>query len=487
MKILFLNSPWINNEKEYGIKSGTRWAAIRKKGQSMPYFPFPYFMALNKTLLCHLGFDAYIKDAIAEELSKTQCLDYIKELNPGIIIIEAFTPSINVDLEFAESVKRGVDCKVIFTGAHSTALPKEVLTNTHVDFVLLGDCFSGLKQLCGKIINKDDDFSDVSGVAYKRDGTVVVNPAVNDPMDLNEVVYPDRDGLPVKKYNEPLCKNYPNARIVTSMGCPYKCIFCVEPLMYGGNYRLRLIDNVIAEIKMLKEKYRIKEIVFDDSLFTIQRARQIAQAIIDNNIKISWICWIDWNISFEDLKLIKDSGCVAVKFGVESADFEKVKLIGKNLQPEKLKQLIGNCKKLGIVSHASFMLGLPGETKQSLQDTIDFSLSLGLNSVQFTIATPLPGTPFYEMASANGWLDTNDWSRFDSLQSCVLKYPECSPEDVVEAINRLRRRKIRMFLSNPFLAVNYIWKLYRLKGFKGFIMDIISKSKFIFRTILGVK
>jgi radical SAM superfamily enzyme YgiQ (UPF0313 family) len=124
------------------------------------------------------------------------------------------------------------------------------------------------------------------------------------------------------------------------------------------------------------------------------------------------------------------------------------------------------------------MLGLPNETKQSLQDTIDLAFSLGLNSCQFSIATPLPGTPFYDTAKKNGWLVTDDWAKFESYHSCVVQYDDCTPEDILAAFDVVRRKKVKQFLSNPAIALSYFAKMYRMKGFREFSRDVAKKGAF---------
>jgi len=233
------------------------------------------------------------------------------------------------------------------------------------------------------------------------------------------------------------------------------------------------MEHVFSEISMLIERYGMKEIYFDDALFTIARAKEIANEMLARKINIPWSCWIDRHISYNDLKLLRRSGCSAVKFGIETAnpDIERstgapgaprVKPvvptrcapvgrrperpfthgrspwssgfgIGKLLQIDTIIKLIRNCRRLGISTHASFMVGLPSETKETISQTVRFAFSIGLSSCQFTVATPLPGTAFYEQALKNRWLTTGDWSRYESLNSCVVTYPGCTDSDILDA------------------------------------------------------
>ncbi len=486
LKVQLLNSPWINNSSEYGVKSGTRWASIRKKSESMPYFPFPYLMASATAVLKKAGFLASIKDAVAEELTKEDCLQYIKREKPDVLVIEVYTPSVTFDLDFAREAKKISGCLNVLCGLHTSALPKEILQNDFVDFVMAGEYDYTLRELIQFISFGRSDFENILGLGFKDKGSVRINPRREAISDLDELPFPEREGLPMDKYNEPFSKYYPNAKIVTSRGCPYSCIFCTEQLMYNRpEYNRRSIKLILDEIVFLKDRYGIKEVFFDDAIFTIPRAKEIAKGIIDNRIKIAWSCWMDWNISLEDLEFLKKSGCVGVKFGVESASPEILDSARKPVNLEKVKNLVNNCRKLGLFCSGAFMFGLPGETRATLEKTINLIFSLNITSCQLSIATPLPGTQFFKIAQENNWLLTLDWSKYDCHYTSVVEYPECRKEDIESAIATARMRKVKQVLKNPLVAGAYIFKMWKLKGFKGMLGEATKKSSFIIKGIFN--
>lgn len=217
-------------------------------------------------------------------------------------------------------------------------------------------------------------------------------------------------------------------------------------------------------------------------MFTIPRAKEIATALIASGLKIAWTCWIDSRISFEDLELLKRSGCVGIKIAIESSNLAILRAIRKDrlVDIKKIKVLIQQCKKLNILIHSSFMIGSPGETKETLKETLDLAFSLGLHSTQFSIATPLPGTDFYKQALENNWLVTKDWEKYESIFSCVVEYPDCTSEDIIKGMEEARVRKIKQFINNPFTAIGYIWRLYKFLGFSKFSKNIFDKIKFVF-------
>lgn len=486
MKVLLLNSPWINNDQEYGVKAGTRYAAIRKKDRSMPYFPFPYYLASATAVLKKEGFDAHIKDAVAEDMSRQECLNYIEKMKPDIILIEAFTPSIYEDLSFMKEAKERTRCVSIFCGVHPTALPEEILKNDFMDFVIIGEYDCTLRELVYFLSQGRKDFENIEGLGYKKDNVIKINLRRGQIQNLDELPFPERDELPMHKYNEPFSKFYPNAKIVTSRGCPHNCIFCTEPLMYAGSaYKRRSVNLVIEEIKIVKDKYQAKEIFFDDSIFMIPRAKEIAEGILTANLKIAWSCWMDWNISFEDLKLLKRSGCIGIKFGVESSSLEILKAARKPVSIVKVRELIRNCRKLRLLCIGAFMFGLPGETPETMKNTIDLIFSLDLTFCQLAIATPLPGTPFFKMSEEKGWLVTNDWREYNCSYTAVVEYSGCSKKEIEAAIELARQKKVKQVLRNPLVAFGYIIKLYRMKGPKGFAREVKKRLSFALRALFS--
>lgn len=485
MKVLLLNAPWVNTTDEYCVKAGTRWAAVRRKDRSLQYFPFPYFMASTVAFLREAGFDASIRDAVAEELSWEESLARDEALAPDLIVIEAFTPSIEVDLEYARAAKAATGAGIAFCGAHPTALPEAMIESGTVDYVLLEEYDFPLRDLCHALVGGEpraDALRAVQGLCFRSEsGEPERTPRRNDTFDYDEMPLPVYDGLPMLKYTEPLSRFYPTARVVTSRGCPHNCSFCIEPLVAGRNYRRRSIEKVVAEIRGLQERFGVREIYFDDAILTIPRTKEIARGLIEHGLDIAWTAWVDWRIRFEDLQLLAESGCVGIKFGVESASDLIRESVGKGklVQVEKIRRAVANCKKLGVYAHGSFLAGGPGETRQSLQDTIDLCFDLGLDSSQWSIATPLPGTPFYRQAADEGWLVSDRWSDYDPLNACVLQYEDCGPADIVAGMDQVRRRKAQQFLGDPRRAIGYLWKSYRMMGPKRFTLDVLKKARFV--------
>lgn len=481
MKILLINAPWVNTQTHYGVKAGSRWANIRNRQQNLMYYPFPFSLAYACSLLKSNGYDAIINDAIAQGFSSDQAKEYAIDLRPDIVVVETSTPSIYSDLKFCEELKNTFNPKIVLSGNHATALPREMLGYSFVDFVLLGEYEFVLLDLVKNLENHEK----IKGLAYNKNGQVVVNSRRELISDLDELPFPYRDQGLVYKYNDPFCKGYPNLPMLASRGCPYTCIFCLEPYVYYGkpNYRIRKVKNIVDEIELLKLKYKIREVYFDDSSLTIDKnfITKLCNEILERKLDIQWSCMADARTDFETLELMKRSGCVGLKFGVESANTEILNAIQKPLTLETVKKFVKFCNILGLYSHGTYMFGLPKETKYTIKKTIDFAFSLNSTSSQFSIATPLPGTKFYEMAEVNNWLLTKDWSKYEGANSSVVKLPGLEPQEILDAIRYAKKKRILQILKRPAVAFNYLIKIYRMQGLDGIVAEMFKKLIFLLR------
>ncbi|MBD3204410.1 radical SAM protein, partial [Candidatus Woesearchaeota archaeon] len=459
------------------------WASKRSRKQNLEYYPFPFYMAYAASLLKKNGVDAKLRDAIADKKTKPEVLKFLKKENPDAVLISTSTPSIYSDLDFAEKIKKEIDTKIIFSGPHSTALPEEILSNDSVDFIVFGEYEFTLLELVKEFSKKTKDYEKIKGIGFKKKGRIIINERRQLLKDLDSLPYPEREELPIYSYNDPFCKKHPSIPLIATRGCPYQCIFCLEPHVFYGkpNYRKRDPKNVVDEMMFLIKKYKAKELYFDDTSLTVDKEfiKKLCIQIIDKEIKISWSCMGDAKTDYETLKLMKKSGCTGIKFGVESADPKILKNINKPLDLETVKRFVKNCNKLGIFSHGTYMFGLPGETKKTIKKTIDFAFSLGSTSAQFSVATPFPGTPFYKMAKENGWLITEDWTKFEGAQTPVISYENVTEKDLQDAIEYAKKKRIIQILKRPEVAFQYLTKIYNMKGFSGLIKEAYQKTHFL--------
>jgi anaerobic magnesium-protoporphyrin IX monomethyl ester cyclase len=296
----------------------------------------------------------------------------------------------------------------IIGGTHPSFLPREVLREKSIDFIILGEGEDTLPSLI-KQLGGGKDFSDLDGIAFRKNGKVHINPKKKYIEDLDRLPFPARELLPLNKYvkiNLPMSvtsKSRHWAPIITSRGCSAKCIFCSSANFWGNRYRVRSSENVLNEIEMLVKEYRIKEIQFcdDNLILNKERAMDIFQGIIDRKLKIFWNTPNGialWRLDEKLLKLMKASGCYELTLAVESGDQEVLsKIIKKPLNLDRLESLTENIRKLKIRTQSYFIVGFPGERKEQIHRTFSFARKLKLNSAAFFIANPLPGTKLYEI------------------------------------------------------------------------------------------
>lgn len=446
MKVLFVNAPWFTEEL-IGIRAGSRWAHTRKIDSELKYVPFPFDMAYAAAVLEKNNIEVAVIDTLAEEMREPEFLDKTKEFSPDLVVMECSTPSINIDYQNAKKVKEATDSKIAFVGNHSSALPEEVLKNDSVDFALIGEYDYTLRDLALSF-GDEKKYSKISGLAFKDNNGVHVNERRPLIKNLDELPLPARHLFKMEKYNETFCEHHPNIQILTSRGCPYSCTFCLEPwVKYGPVYRARSVPSVIDEIRMLIDEYKPKEIYFDDSTFTVNEKRTIdlCEKIIENGFDIPWSCMTTSSCirNKEMLEKMRKAGCERIKIGLESADENVLRQIGKPYNLEHVRKALKLAKELGIGIHLTFMIGLPGETKDSIKNTMNFIQSLAkeglIFSMQTSIATPFPGTKFYEMAIKNNWLAAESWSSYDGCRSGVISYPELTSEEIVQLKNEIDR------------------------------------------------
>ena len=379
--------------------------------------------------------------------------------------------------DIAKKVDSGV--KVITGGAHPTAFPEDVLKNRNIDIVVLGEGENTIVDLVQKIEN-GSKLSGVNGIAYKERKTIKTNQRREFIEDLDSIPFPARHLLPMKEYFEAKSthggegKWSPITSMITSRGCPGICVFCSIHSIWGRKWRARSAKNVVDEIEQLVEKYAIKELHFEDDNLTLNKKRmmEICNGMIERglNEKVRWTTPNSVMVATLDeevLKKMKESGCYALSFGVESGDENILKnIIRKNVPFDRLKDVIKVCKKLKIETTCSFILGLPGENKETFRKTIDFAKNSGLDKASFLAATPFPGTALYELCKTRGYIPKNmNWSDFRTIGSAVITTEEFTKEDV------LKWQKIgyKEFYSRPGLmlraAINHaksprsLWKL----------------------------
>ena len=431
MKTLFLSPPSFDG---FDGGAGSRYQAKRE----VTSFWYPTWLAQPAALVA----DAKLLDCPPHGITIDECLRQARDYDH--VVIHTSTPSLPNDCKVAEAIKAQRPSTVVgFVGAHAAVLPVETLkASPAVDWV-------GRKEFdftC-KEVAEGRPLAEVRGLSYRQAGKIIHNPErdlITDMDVLPWVVDTYKRDLQIEKYFIGYLL-HPYLSLYTGRGCPAQCTFCLWPQTIGGHkYRVRSAENVAAEMAHAKKLFpQVKEFFFDDDTFTanLPRARDIARQL--KPLGLTWSCNSRANVNYETIKLLKDCGLRLFLVGYESGSPEILQRIKKGVTLEEARAFTRACKEIGVVIHGTFILGLPVETKETIEQTIRYAMELDVFSIQVSLAAPYPGTELYEMARQNGWFakrDKTDIVHGDGLQQSTLEYPGLSKEEIFEAVEQFYRR-----------------------------------------------
>jgi hopanoid biosynthesis associated radical SAM protein HpnJ len=444
-KTLFLQAPSFDG---FDGGAGSRYQAKRE----IKSFWYPTWLAQPAALVP----DSRVLDAPADGLTIAQTLDIAKDYE--LVIIHTSTPSFPSDARFAELLKeRNRAVMVGMVGAKVMVDPgPSLLASSAIDFVAREE----FDYTC-RDVAEGQSLSDIAGISWKDSaGKVQHNPPrpMIEDMDALPFVSPvyKRD-LNIKNYFIGYL-NYPYVSLYTGRGCRSRCSFCLWPQTVGGHrYRIRSAESVIEEVKWIKENMpEVKEIMFDDDTFTDfrPRAEEIARGL--GKLGVTWSCNAKANVPYSTLKIMKDNGLRLLLVGYESGDDQILLNIKKGLRTDIARRFAEDCRKLGITIHGTFILGLPGETQETIAKSIEFAKEINPHTIQVSLAAPYPGTRLYEQAIENEWIPPNKTINLVSesgVQLAALNYPHLSSEEMYHGVERF----YRSFYFRP----SKIWEIVR--------------------------
>lgn len=422
----------------------------------------PLGLAYIAAVLEKNGFTVKITDMPVEGVSENQLVSILKEFKPSIAGITATTPTIGYSLKLAALCKKELpDILIVIGGPHASAIPEQVLADRNVDFVIHGEGEYSFLELA-EALKDGKEFNNILGISYKEDGKIKNNPARPFIENLDELPFPARHLLPMKKYFYVDAKAWPMTTIFTSRGCPGRCTYCSAHLIFGRGFRARSAKNVVDEIEQLV-KEGFMEIHFLDDTFTLERDRviEICDEIKKRSLKFLWCCPNGVRVNMVDMELLKrmkEAGCYSLAFGFESGNQQILNKIKKGITLEQSKNAIRLAKAAGMETWGFFMMGLPGDTEQTVRDTIDFAKELDPDIAKFHITIPLPGTELFELWKKEGVIKTEDWDKYGIHASEVSELPSISSEKLKE----FNRQAYKEFYMRPKYFVRYIKRINSL-------------------------
>lgn len=443
MRIILLNLPWRQNNR-WGVRAGSRWPFTSEPEEDnyIKYIPFPFFLAHAASLLKSKNNDIKLIDAIAQGLDEQRVVDEIDVYNPSLIVIETSTPSFDNDMRITYGIKRKIsNFSIVLCGPHATTYAKDILDKyDFIDYILMGEYEYILLDLVNRL-KKSGNLKAVLGLAFRSSHAVVINRPRPTLKKLDDLPWPEREVSVIYKYNDGFAGlPVPNVQMCSSRGCPFHCIFCLWPqVLYGEHkYRKRNPAKVVEEMAWLIKEFNFKAVYFDDDVFNIDKAHviSICEEIKKRNIKVPWAVMARADLMNEKLlSFLAGAGLYAVKYGVESANNKVLRLCKKNMNLVNAEKMIKYTKKIGIKVHLTFCLGLPGETRQSIQDTVNFISETRPDSLQFSLATPFPGTGYFRYLEKSKGILSRNWPDYDGNN----KYVGGSEELINLDLERLKR------------------------------------------------
>ena len=391
----------------------------------------------------------------------------IQKEKPDIVGISSVTANFGNAVKLARIAKQSADPLVIYGGVHATSLPDEVLTKyPEIDLVAIGEGENTMLELCnamgsgGKV-----DYTSISGLAFCNDaGQIEKSPPRPLIMDLDSLPFPARDFLPMEKYNVQVHLSSVRgikATMISSRGCPSACTFCACHITMGRKYRYRSIESVVDEMEHLVNKFNAKYIQFYDDTFTIkyQRVVDICNLIIKRRLKVKWFAHARVNTVDENLfKLMKQAGCAHISFGIESGNQTILKNIKKGTTLDQARKAVRACQRAGIKTLTTFMIGNPGETPETIKETIDFAVELNPDIAVFSILVPLPGTEVYNKYRGVLFDTSINWEDYKTLSTSnklALKSKTLTDEILFKSLHTAWKR----FYLRPGYLIRQLFRM----------------------------
>ncbi|MCA2964593.1 MAG: hopanoid biosynthesis associated radical SAM protein HpnJ [Acidobacteriaceae bacterium] len=442
MRTLFLNPPSFEG---FDGGASSRWPASRE----IESYWYPVWLCYPAGMLP----DSKVVDAPPHGISIEQTVEMAKEFE--LLVLFTSTPGFHVDVHMAEMMKDvNPKLKVAFVGPPVTVEPEKSLRIAPaIDFIVR-------KEFDHAIVDyaNGKPLEEIPSVSFRRpDGSFMHNP--DGPVIENLDALPwaskvyKRD-LDFRRYNVPFLHN-PYVALYTSRGCPAQCTFCLWPQTHSGHrWRLRSVEDVVNEVKWIKDNFPgLKEIFFDDDTFNYQKARTIALCNELGKVGVTWSCTSRVTTDFDTLKAMKDAGGRLMIVGYESGDPQILKNIKKGATIDMARRFTANAHKLGLTIHADFIVGLPGETRDSIRNTINFAKELDCETIQVSLAHPYPGTEFFDYVKKNNLITLDAMTDEKGHQLPNIIYPGLDRAELVDSVER--------FYSEYYFRPKAAWRIVK--------------------------
>ncbi len=404
MKVLLINPP-----NKYMLTANTPSFVDTEGGYNPPLG----LLYVAGYLQEHSRHEVEIIDALVAEMDYSQLKEVIQQRQPEVVGITTLTFTLMDVLKTVSLVKETLPgTKIVLGGPHVHIYPKETIALPGVDYLVLGEGERIFKDLLDNI-GSPQRLKKIKGLVFKDNGEIIFSGTPDFIADLDELPFPPRELTPYQKYYSLMAKGAPITTMITSRGCPYRCIFCNRPHM-GKKFRARSAQSVVAEMEYCVDLGINDFLVYDDT-FTIvrQRVLDICDEIKRKGLNIGWDIRARVNtVDEEMLAKLRASGCERIYYGIEAGTDRVLKILRKGITIDQARRAFKWTRKTGISILAYFMIGAPTETKEEMLETIRISQELAPDYVHFSILTPFPGTEVYQQGLASGLIKNDYWQEF---------------------------------------------------------------------------
>jgi len=445
MRFYLLNPPYFPN---FGREM--RWQDTGRGGTL--YYPLWLSYAAGKLEEEH---EVRLVDAPAWHWEMDRVMEDLRAFAPHMVVVGTSFTSVDNDLEVGEELKQ-VDVPVAMVGPPTSQFAEKMLEVA--DVVARYEYDFTLAELAEKM-ERGEDIGSVKGISYWRDGEIIHNP--DRPLSTSE----DLDALPFvsKVYHKHLnlyhyflnYSLYPMVQVFAGRGCPHRCTFCSWPQSFTGRkYRVRSVENMLEEMEWIERNLPVKEVFIEDDTFTISKGRvkEFSRGYLDRGLSVSWSCnaRVD-TLDLETMREMRKANCRFLIVGFESANQDILDNIKKGTTVEQAREFAHNVKEAGLLLHADFIIGLPGESEETIEETRNFIKEIKPEQLQVSVCSPFPGTELYDWCRDKGYLLTDDPNEYldeQGHQKAIISYPQLSKEEMV--------RKVDEILKEYYMSLSYV-------------------------------
>lgn len=437
MRILMLNPPFLKN-----FSRQSRSPCVAKGGTLY----YPYYLAYATGALEKAGFKPKLIDAVAKKWSHEDTVRFVEKFKPDLIVLDTSTPSIINDVKVASEIKQTLpETHISLVGTHPTNLTEETFSmSDSIDSICRGEYDYTVVDLA-HTLEEEKPLDSVLGLSFRKGKKIKHNrprPLIKDLDELPFVSDVYKRHLNIEDYFYASVR-HPQVTILTARGCPFNCSFCNIP--FKASYRARSVENVVDEFEYIQNELpEVKEVMIEDDTFPVikKRTLELCELMIKRGIHLPWSCNARVDVDFETLKKMKKANCRLLCVGFETPTQKVLDSIHKRTTKQLQLDFMKKTREIGLLVHGCFIFGLPGDTKQTIRETIEFAKELNPDTAQFYPMMIYPGTEAYEWAKKNGYLTTEDFSKWltpEGLHNTVISRPDLTNKELVELCDQARR------------------------------------------------